>query len=391
MVNHPDDLVITGIATTKVGELWNASLRDLASQVMRQAIADGGGQKPNSVYVGNMLAASASHQANLGSLLCEYANLTGAEGVTAEAAEASGGAAFYLACNAVRSGLVDIALAIGVEKVTDVVDENIEAVIAKSLDSDYEASQGLTPVSQAALLMQRYLHEYLFPREALAGFAMIAHANATENPHAMFRKAISEAAYLRAGKVADPLNMFDIAPFADGAAAVVITRRSLVPKKFPHPLVKIASSCLITDRLAIHDRVDPLFFEAAAVSAQKACQKANVTVADLDFFEYSDNTTLHAILSLEAVGFAARGEGWKLAGDGSLTRDGNLPVATMGGHKARGFPLGAAGIYQVAEAALQLRGEAGGCQLSGVQRGMVQTLAGTASTAITHILEREYV
>jgi acetyl-CoA C-acetyltransferase len=140
--------------------------------------------------------------------------------------------------------------------------------------------------------------------------------------------------------------------------------------------------------LAIHDRVDPLFFEAAAVSAQKACQKAGVSVADVDFFEYSDNTTLHAILSLEAAGFAPRGEGWKLGSDGSLTREGNLPVATMGGHKARGFPLGAAGVYQVIEAALQLRGEAGDCQIKGVKRGMVQTLGGTASTAVTHILEK---
>lgn len=388
MAGKPGDLVITGLAASNVGELWDVSLRDLAARVMLDAIADGGGLKPNSVFVGNMLASSASHQANLGSLLCEYANLTGAEGVTAEAAEASGGAAIYLACNAVRSGMVDVALAIGVEKVTDVVDENIAAAIAKSLDADYEASQGLTPISQAALLMQRYQFENKFPREALAGFAMIAHANAAGNPRAMYRKAISEASYNRAGMVADPLNLFDVAPYADGAAAVVITRRSMAPKDLKHPLVKIASSSLITDRLAIHDRVDPLFFEAAAVSVQKACQKAGVTVADVDFFEYADNTTLHAILSLEAAGFAPRGQGWKLASDGSLTRTGNLPVASMGGHKARGFPLGAAGVFQVVEAALQLRNEAGDCQIHGVKRGMVQTLGGTASTAVTHILER---
>jgi acetyl-CoA C-acetyltransferase len=388
MTGKPDDLVIIGLAASKVGELWDVSLRDLAARVMLDAIADGGGLKPNSVFVGNMLASSASHQANLGALLCEYANLTGAEGVTAEAAEASGGAAIFLACNAVRSGMVDVALAIGVEKVTDVVDENIAAAIAKSLDADYEASQGLTPISQAALLMQRYQFENKFPREALAWFAMIAHANAVGNPRAMYRKAISEASYNRAGMVADPLNLFDVAPYADGAAAVVITRRSLAPKELKHPLVRIASSSLITDRLAIHDRVDPLFFEAAAVSVQKACQKAGVSVADVDFFEYSDNTTLHAILSLEAAGFAPRGQGWKLASDGSLTRIGNLPVATMGGNKARGFPLGAAGVYQAVEAALQLRGEAGDCQISGVKRGMVQTLGGTASTAVTHILEK---
>ena len=240
MPGKPDDLVIIGVAASKVGELWNVSLRDLAARAMLDAIADGGGLRPNSVFVGNMLAASASHQANLGALLCEYANLVGAEGVTADAAEASGGAAIYLASNAVRSGMVDVALAVGVEKVTDVVDENIEAVIAKALDSDYEAAQGLTPVGQAALLMQRYQFENKIPKDVLAWFAMIAHANAVGNPRAMYRKAIAEASYNRAGMVADPLNLFDVAPYADGAAAVVITRRSLAPKNLKHPLVKLA-------------------------------------------------------------------------------------------------------------------------------------------------------
>lgn len=391
MTTQADDIVIAGLARSAVGELWDVSLRDLAARVMRAAIADSGGLKPSAVYVGNMLASSASHQANLGALVCEYAGLTGAEGVTAEAAEASGGAALYLACNAVRSGMVDVALVVGVEKPTDVVDENLSAIIARSLDADYEASEGLTPVGQAALLLQRYLHENQFPREALAGFAMIAHANGADNPKAMYRKPISETSYLRAGMVASPLNLFDVAPYADGAAAAVITRRGSLQKQAQENAVKVAGLSLVTDRLAIHDRIDPLFFEAAAVSVRQACQKARVTVADLDFFEYSDNTTLHAILSLEAAGFAPRGEGWKLASDGSLTRQGSLPVATMGGHKARGFPLGAAAVFQVVEAALQLRGEAGECQVSGARRGLVQTLGGTASTAVSIILENSAV
>ena len=106
----------------------------------------------------------------------------------------------------------------------------------------------------------------------------------------------------------------------------------------------------------------------------------------LDFFEYSDNTTLHALLSLEAAGFASRRQGWKLASDGSLTLQGSLPVATMGGHKARGFPLGASGVYQVVEACLQLRGEAGANQIPHARFGMTQSLAATASAAATQVL-----
>lgn len=386
MAERRPEVYVAGIGQTDVGELWNVSLRDLAVQAVRAAQKDAGGLKPQAVYVGNMLAASAAHQANLGALICEYANLSGSEGITAEAADASGGAALHLAYNAIRSGMVDIALAIGVEKATDVLGSNIDSLSVRNLDADYEASEGQTPIGQAALLMRRYLYENQFPREALAAFPMLAHSNAVNNSHAMYPKPIKLENYLKASLLVEPFNLYDIAPLADGAAAVLLTRRELLPSDLGHPLVKIAGSSLVVDRLALHDRADPLFFEAAAVSVFRACQKAGISVADVDFFEYSDITTLHALLSLEAAGFAPRGQGWKLATDGSLTLDGSLPVATLGGHKARGNPLGAAGVYQAVEACLQLRGEAGKSQVPQAHIGMIQSLAGTGSTAVTHIL-----
>ena len=388
MARRPE-VYIVGVAQSDVGELWEESLRGLAARVLREARADAGGLKPQAIFVGNMLAAPASHQANLGALVAEYAGLAGeAEGMTAEAGEASGGAALHLAYNAIRSGMVDVAVVVGVEKVTDVVGSGVERVMALGLDSDYEMSEGLTPVAQAALLTQRYLYENQFPREALAGFPKIAHANAVENPHAMYRKAIHTDAYLRSGMVAAPLNLFDVAPAADGAAAVILARGEAIPKGLGHALVHLASTSLVTDRLAVHDREDPLFFTAAAVSIQQALLRAGLSMPMMDFFEYSDNTTLHAVLSLEAAGLAPRGQGWNLGTDGSLTIGGTLPVATMGGHKARGFPLGASGVYQAVEASLQLRQEAGGCQVSQPRAGIIQSLAGTASTAVTHVLRR---
>ncbi|MFZ3151873.1 MAG: beta-ketoacyl synthase N-terminal-like domain-containing protein [Anaerolineaceae bacterium] len=388
MAEQRPEVYVAGIGQTDVGELWNVSLRDLAVQAVRAAQKDAGGLKPQAVYVGNMLAASTAHQANLGALICEYANLSGSEGITAEAADASGGAALHLAYNAIRSGMVDIALAIGVEKATDVLGSNIDSLSVRNLDADYEASEGQTPIGQAALLMQRYLYENQFPREALAAFPMLAHSNAVNNPHAMYPKSIKLESYLESSLLVEPFNLYDIAPLADGAAAVLLTRKELISLDLEHPLVKIVGSSLVVDRLALHDRADPLFFEAAAVSVFRACQKAGISVADVDFFEYSDITTLHALLSLEAAGFAPRGQGWKLATDGSLTLDGSLPVATLGGHKARGNPLGAAGVYQAVEACLQLRGEAGKSQVPQAHIGMIQSLAGTGSTAVTHILER---
>ena len=388
MAANKPEVYIVGIGQTNVGELWSISLRDLGVQAIRAAIKDAGGLQPQAIFVGNMLAASASHQANLGALLCEWAGLKGAEGTTVEAADASGGAALRMAYTAIRSGMVDVALVIGVEKATDVLDSDVDSLSVRTLDSDYEAAEGLTPIGQAALLMQRYIYENQVDREALAAFPMLAHANAVNNPHAMYRKPLALETYLKAGMIAEPFNLYDISPLADGAAAVILTRRELITEGLGHPIVRIAGSSLVTDRFALHDRNDPLFLDAAAVSVQRACHQAGITPAQADFFEYADITTLHAVLSLEAAGLAPRGEGWRLAADHARWQNQTLPVATLGGHKARGNPLGAAGVYQAVEACLQLRGEAGTAQVPQAHVGMIQSLAGTGSTAVTHILMR---
>jgi acetyl-CoA C-acetyltransferase len=288
---------------------------------------------------------------------------------------------------AVASGFVDCAVVLGVEKVTDVVGPALEAAIAESMDNDYEAIHGLTPTGLAALLAQRYLYEYQVPRQALGEFALLAHANAINNPNAMYRKAIRRELYEKAEMVCDPLNIFDTAPYADGAAAVILTRPDSVPPENKHPLVKITGSNVSIDTLALHDRPDPLAFQAVAVSTEQACRQAGILPADVDFFEVCDAFSIYALLSLEAAGFAPRGQGWKLAEDGGLSLTGRLPILTMGGCKARGNPLGAAGIYQVVEAVQQLRGDAGPNQVAHARRALVQCLGGPASTVVTHVLE----
>ena len=388
MTHQNPEVVIVGIGQTPVGEHWHTSLRSSAVQALLAARQDAAGLKPDVIYISNVLAATASHQANLGALITENAGLLGVEGLTVEAADASGAAALRLAYTAILSGMVDVAMALGVEKFTDVIGPESESFTAQMLDADHEASEGLTPLSQSALLLQRYLYEYDVPREALGTFPIVAHANAVNNPNAMYHKAIKPEAYAHAALAADPLNMFDVAPYADGAAAVLLTRADKLPDNLLSHPVRISGASLMVDRLALHDREEPLIWSAAALSIQRACQQAGIQADDVDFFEYADITTLHAILSLEAAGFAPRGEGWKMAEEGKLNLNGKLPVATMGGFKGRGHPLGASGIYQAVEAVLQLRGQAGANQVPNAQRGLIQCLAGPASTAVTHVLER---
>jgi acetyl-CoA C-acetyltransferase len=188
--------------------------------------------------------------------------------------------------------------------------------------------------------------------------------------------------------VSEPLNMFDVAPNADGAAAVLLTRRELLPKDFAQPLIRIAGSGNSSDTLALHDRHDMLDFQASQIATEKALKKAGIELEQVDFFEYHDAFSIFAALSLEAAGFAARGEGWKMAADGSIALKGRIPCATLGGLKARGFVGGATGVYQAVEATRQLRGSAGVNQLNAAHYGLIQSLGGPASTAVSHILEK---
>lgn len=382
------DVVIAGIGQTNINEHWDKSLRQLGVEAIQAALADSGGLQPQALFVGNMFAPNLSRQAHLGVLLADFAGLRGIEAVTVEAAGASGGAALRQGYLAVKSGMVDVALVVGVEKMTDVVGSENESALATVSDSDYESVQGLTPAGQAALLMRRYMHEYGVPADGFAGFALAAHAHGAGNPRAMFQKAIKPELYARAEMVSDPLNMFDIAPNADGAAALVLTRRSLLPRDFVHPLVAIAGSAVSTDMLALHDRHDLLHFESVQIATAKALRQAEISLEQVGFLEYHDAFSIFAALSLEAAGFAPRGQGWKMAAVGAIGLGGKLPCATMGGLKARGNPGGAAGVVQAVEAAAQLRGSAGANQLNGIRYGMIQSLGGPASTAVVHILEK---
>ncbi len=390
------DVVIAGIGQTEVGEHWEIGLRELAFAAIQDAVKDSGGLKPQSLFVGNMLAPNLSNQAHLGVLLADYAGLLGIEAVTIEAAGASGGAALRQGYFAIASGMVDVALVVGVEKFTDKLGSDVDTALATTSDSDFEAIQGMTPTAQAALIMKRYMHENNVPSDGFAGFALTAHANGAGNPCAMFRKAIKPDTYAKAEMVSDPLNMFDMAPNADGAAALVLTRRDLLPLNFHHPLVNVSGSAASSDTLALHDRKDMLFFDTAHLSAGKAMKQAGILLDDIHLFEYHDVFSIYAALQLEAVGFAIKGQGWKLAADGlielkprsgDLDSAGHIPCATMGGMKARGFAGGAAGVYQAVEATIQLRGQAGTNQIPNAKTALIQSLGGPASTAVSHILQ----
>lgn len=379
---------IIGVGQTDVREHWETSIRHLAWYAIEAALDDAHVNNIDAIYVGNMLAGQLSNQNHLGALVADFAGLRGAEAMTVEAADASGGAALRQGILAVQSGLIDTALVVGVEKVTDETGSPILAALATALDADYEVIHGQTLSGAAALLMRRYMHAYSLQLADFAGFSVNAHANAAGNPRAMFRNRIKPEGFATAPMVADPVSLFDEAPAGDGAAAVLLTRADLAGDMVAQP-VRVTASALATDTLALHDRRDLLWLPAAELSAKRALTAAGITPDDIDVFELHDSFTVMAALSLEAVGFAARGKGWELARDGQIKRDGRIPISTFGGLKARGNPIGATGVYQIVELVQQLRGKAGDCQVPGARIGMAQNLGGTGATAVTHILEIE--
>lgn len=384
-----EDVVIAGIGQIQVGEHWETSLRSHAARAILAARSEVPSLQPDMLVIGNMLGSTISHQANLGALVADWANLSGVDAPTVEASGASGGAALRLGVMAVSSRQADVVVVLGVEKITDSVQTGQDRALTQMMDTDYEAMPGLTPSGQAGLVMNRYMAQYQVPAGAFAGFAVNAHANGAHNPNAMFRKPITRQRYDEAEMVAPPVNQMDVAPAADGAAAVILTRREWLPADYAMPVVRVAASNLVTDSLALHDRSDPMLFQAARLSSERAFRQAGISPAEVDLFELDDAYSIYAALQLEAAGFAAAGQGWLLAQDGSIIPRGRVPICTLGGSKARGNPIGAVGVYQAVEAVLQLRGKAGGSQVPEARVAMLQNWGGPASTVATHILLRE--
>jgi acetyl-CoA C-acetyltransferase len=381
------EVAVIGIGQTRVDENWEKSLRELAGDAALAALLDSGLTRTDAVYVGNMMSGSANHQQHLGAYIADWIGMRYAEGIRLEAACSSGAAAFRSGVMAIASGQQETALVVGVEKMTDSPGNEITAELATAADADWEAGQGLSFVALNALIMRRYMHEHGWKKEDFAPFAVNAHSNAMHNPFARFHEPTTIEEYLKAPMVADPINLMDASAIGDGAAACVLVPLEKLQKS-ARPLVRVAASAAATDTIAVDQRKDPLWLKAANKSGQAAYAQAGIGPEQIDLFELHDAFSIMAVLSLEANGFCEKGKGPSLALDGEILLNGRIPIATRGGLKARGHPVGATGMYQIVEVVQQLRGEAGGSQVADARIGMAQNIGGSGSNILTHILQR---
>eukprot|EP00047_Mylnosiga_fluctuans_P018344 m.69929 g.69929 ORF g.69929 m.69929 type:complete len:392 (+) comp7567_c0_seq2:53-1228(+) len=380
---------VAGHAVLPVTRAQPRTLAAMGAEAITAALKHGGmdASEPEALYVGNMMSGMLSHQQHLGPLLASAAALPSVEAATAEACCGAGGAALRWGVMAVGSGLVRTAIVAGVELMTHTSGAQTTKSLATASHWETEGALGETFVTLNGKLMDLYLRKYHAHHSQFAPFAINAHNNAAGAGHAVFRKTITEADFENAKAIAGPIKLFDASPTCDGAAAVVLTSDPDIARR-AGPLLQITGSGAATDRLAIADRPEPLRLLAVERSAKMALQQSGLQHKDIDIFELHDAYTIMACLSLESAGFVPPGQGLDFAKAGGIARGGAVPMATFGGLKARGHPVGATGVYQLAEMALQLRHLAGWNQVDGAKRAMVQNIGGSGASVFAHVVER---
>ena len=382
-------VAIIGVGMCKFGELWEQSLKDITLEAGMYAIFDSGvrGADIDGVVIGNMSAGRFTGQEHLGAQAADMGGLGNMPAYSVEAACASGGAAVRQAYMAIKSGEHDLMLVLGNEKMSDVNQSEAMNTISVAADWEYEGMFGATFPALYAMMARRHMKEYGTTEEQLALPTVKNHANAEHNPWAQFQRAVPLGVVMNSGLIADPLRVLHSAPVTDGAAGLVVCRENLA-KKYTDTPVYIEASEQRGDTLALHDRESITRMDAVINSSKSALKEANLTIEDIDVFELHDSFSIGEIILTEDVGIAKKGEGGKALEEGITEIGGKFPVNTGGGLKARGHPVGATGVAQIVELALQLRGDAEKRQVDGAEKGLAVNIGGTGATSIVHIVGR---
>ncbi len=383
------EVAVIGIGMTKFGELWDKSFRDLVAEAGVKAIMDAGieGKDIDAMYIGGMSSGGFVEQEHVAPLAIEVAGLEDFHipATRVEGACASGGLAMRQGYIAVASGIHDIVLVGGAEKMTDVVGTEATNVLASAADREWEAFFGMTFPGLYALMARYHMHKYGTTQEQLASVAVKNHYNGSMNPNAQFNRKISIEGVLASPMVADPLHLLDCSPITDGAAAAILAPLDIA-KKYTDKIVKILASTQASDTISLHNRKRFDALPAAIHAARQAYKMAGVEPKDIDVAEVHDCFTIAEIMAIEDLGFFEKGKGGKATEEGLTAIDGQIPINTSGGLKAKGHPVGATGIAQINEIVMQLRGEAGKRQVKDAEVGLTHNVGGSGGTAVVHIL-----
>ncbi|MFH2036341.1 MAG: thiolase domain-containing protein [Candidatus Zixiibacteriota bacterium] len=382
------DVAVVGVGMTKFGEIWEKSFRDLYVEAALAAIDDAGVNHLDSMTIGCMSGGLFVGQEHIGSLMADYLGQKYLAAGRVESACASGGLAFRQAYIEVASGMSDIVMAGGVEKMTDISGDGATYALAGAADQEYEVFHGATFPGLYALMAVAHMTKYGTTRDMLSAVSVKNHKNGSKNPFAQYPFEVTMDQVANSVKVADPLNILDCSPITDGAAAVILTTVEMA-KKLGKPIIKVIGSGHATDTIALHSREDLTTINATRYAAEKAFEMSGKTIKDINFAEVHDCFTIAEIIVTESLGIFAPGKGGEAALKGETGLEGAFPINTSGGLKSKGHPVGATGVAQVIEVVKQLRGEAeNGRQLkTNPKIGMAQNMGGSGGSSLVHILE----
>jgi len=382
------DVAVIGVGMTPWGELWEKSLRTIFVEPALLAIQDAGVDKVDSLIVGSMSSGLFIGQEHLASLLADYMGYGPIPAARVESACASGGLALKMGYLEVASGLSDVVLVGGVEKMTDVTGNEATFALGTAADQEYEGFHGITFPGLYALMARAHMEKYGTTRQQLAMVAVKNHLNGSKNPLAQYPFQITVEAVLNSVLVADPLRVLDCSPITDGAAAVILAPLEMA-KKLKKPVVKITGLGHATDTIALSGRKDITWLESVYLAGQQAYKMSGRKPQDIHFVEVHDCFTIAEICVTEALGFVEKGKGGQAVEQGLTSLTGKIPVNPSGGLKSKGHPVGATGVAQAVEVVKQLRGEAGDRQVKGARVGMTQNMGGSGGSCLVHIFERE--
>ena len=382
-------VAIIGVGMTEFGELWDYSFREMGIRAGLEALNDANisSEQIDAMFVGNMSAGRFIDQEHVGALIADYAGLahTNVPSTRVESGGASGALALRQAYFSVASGIHDIVVVGGAEKMTDIGDAEMRSIQSAAADQEWETVFGATFGSLFALMTARHMHEYGTTREELSAVAVKNHRHGALNPRAQFRREIKPEMVEKSPIVSSPLRMLDCSPVSDGAAAVVMCTSEMA-KQFTDQPVEILATAQASDTLALHQRKSITEMLATKVAARRAFDMAKMQPKNVDVVEVHDNFTITEIMAIEDLGFFPKGEGRKAAIEGKTAIDGEIAINSSGGLKARGDPLGATGVAQIVEIIQQLRGNADKRQVADAKVGLTHNVGGTGASVIVHIL-----
>ncbi len=380
-------VAVIGIGKTAFGAFPDRDLRSLAVEAGEKALADANvsPSKIEAFYLGNFAGPSFVGQNHLAPYIAGAMGVTGVPATRFEAACASSGSAFFHAVSAVGAGLYDVVMVGGVEKMTSQPTPKVTEILAGAGDMCGEGRAGATFPALFAMIARRHMHQFGTTREMLASVAVKNHANGAKNPQAHMRKVITMEQALAGKPIAEPLTVYDCSLISDGAAAVIIAPLERA-SEFTSKPVKILGIAQTSDQVALDQKDDITAFKAVREAGEKAYKMAKLGPQDIQFAEMHDCFTIAEIIATEDLGFVKKGEGGPYALQGCTALNGPRPVNTSGGLKAKGHPVGATGVGQICDIAIQIRGEAGERQIARHEIGLAQNLGGSGATAVVTIL-----